>query len=61
MASDSDLRAAIRSIPDYPRPGIVFKDIMPVLADAQAFAAAIGRPGGPSPGACRPRCSAHRC
>ena len=31
----------LRDIPDFPRPGIVFKDIMPVLADAQAFAAAI--------------------
>jgi adenine phosphoribosyltransferase len=31
----------IRDIPDFPKPGIVFKDIMPVLADAQAFAAAI--------------------
>jgi adenine phosphoribosyltransferase len=29
----------IRDVPDFPAPGIVFKDIMPVLADAQAFAA----------------------
>lgn len=27
----------IRDIPDYPKPGIVFKDITPLLADAQAF------------------------
>ena len=31
----------LREIPDFPKPGIVFKDITPVLADAQAFAAAI--------------------
>ena len=31
----------IRDIPDFPKPGIVFKDIMPMLADAQAFASAI--------------------
>ena len=29
-----DLRALIRDIPDFPRPGIVFKDITPLLADA---------------------------
>jgi adenine phosphoribosyltransferase len=29
-----DLRAAIRDVPDFPKPGIVFKDITPVLADA---------------------------
>lgn len=31
----------VRDIPDFPRPGIVFKDIMPMLADARAFAAAV--------------------
>ncbi|KLJ02424.1 adenine phosphoribosyltransferase [Luteimonas sp. FCS-9] len=31
----------IREIPDFPKPGIVFKDITPVLADGAAFAAAI--------------------
>src|SRR5690606_29200421 len=31
----------IRDIPDFPGPGVVFKDIMPMLADADAFAAAI--------------------
>src|SRR3954462_13366414 len=33
----SDLRAAIRDIPDFPKPGIVFKDITPLLADAMLF------------------------
>ncbi len=36
-----DLRALIRDVPDFPRPGIVFKDIMPLLADAEALAAAV--------------------
>lgn len=31
----------IVDIPDYPQPGVVFKDITPVLADAEAFAALI--------------------
>ena len=32
--------ALIRDIPDYPKPGIVFKDITPLLADARTFVAA---------------------
>jgi adenine phosphoribosyltransferase len=32
-----DLKAKIRDIPDFPQPGIVFKDIMPLLADPEAF------------------------
>lgn len=31
------LRAAIRDVPDFPRPGIIFKDITPVLRDAELF------------------------
>ena len=31
------LVAAIRSIPDYPKPGIVFRDITTMLGDARAF------------------------
>lgn len=31
----------IRDIPDFPKPGIVFKDITPLLADGEAFAAVI--------------------
>ncbi|GAB2795461.1 adenine phosphoribosyltransferase [Streptomyces daliensis] len=29
----------IRDVPDYPKPGVTFKDITPLLADAKAFAA----------------------
>lgn len=32
-----DLNAIIRSIPDFPKPGIVFKDITPLLEDPAAF------------------------
>ncbi len=33
----SDLKSAIRSIPDYPKPGIIFRDITTLLGDARAF------------------------
>ncbi len=36
-----DLRSFIRDIPDFPKPGIGFKDITPVMADAQALDAAV--------------------
>ena len=32
-----DLRSAIRTIPDYPKPGIMFRDITTLLGDARAF------------------------
>jgi adenine phosphoribosyltransferase len=37
----TDLKRFIRDIPDFPKPGIVFKDITPLLADAAAFRAMI--------------------
>jgi adenine phosphoribosyltransferase len=36
-----DLRTRIRDVPDFPKPGIVFKDIMPLLADAAALHQAV--------------------
>jgi adenine phosphoribosyltransferase len=36
-----DLKALIRDVPDFPKPGIVFKDIMPLLADADALRATV--------------------
>jgi adenine phosphoribosyltransferase len=36
-----NLTSLIRDIPDFPEPGIVFKDITPVLADGKAFAALV--------------------
>jgi adenine phosphoribosyltransferase len=38
-----DLAAKIRDVYDFPRPGIVFKDIMPLLADAEALHEAVER------------------
>jgi adenine phosphoribosyltransferase len=38
---EHDLKAAIRSIPDYPKPGIVFRDITTLLGDARAFRRAV--------------------
>jgi adenine phosphoribosyltransferase len=38
----ADLRTFIRDIPGFPKPGIVFKDIMPLVADAAAFRQAVG-------------------
>src|SRR5689334_22867531 len=35
------IEKAIRNIPDFPKPGIQFKDITPVLADARLFSASI--------------------
>lgn len=32
-----DLKRKIRDIPDFPKPGIIFKDITPLLADAHSF------------------------
>jgi adenine phosphoribosyltransferase len=35
--SVEDLKTRIRDVPDFPEPGIVFKDIMPLLADSGAL------------------------
>ena len=37
----SEIERAIRNIPDFPKPGIQFKDITPVLADARLFSGSI--------------------
>ncbi len=37
----SDFASAIRDIPDFPKPGILFKDITPLLRDGTLFHAAI--------------------
>ncbi len=39
--SSVDYESLIVSIPDYPEPGVIFKDITPLFADAQGMAAAI--------------------
>lgn len=37
MTATEKLRAAIRDVVDFPKPGIVFKDITPILADGKLF------------------------
>jgi adenine phosphoribosyltransferase len=39
--SVDDLKRAIRDVPNFPKPGIVFKDITPVLLDIELFGQAI--------------------
>ncbi len=35
------LQSALRDVPDFPKPGIVFKDITPILADPELFGLAV--------------------
>ena len=37
----AEIASAIRNVPDFPKPGIQFKDITPVLADARLFAGSV--------------------
>jgi adenine phosphoribosyltransferase len=37
----AEIQAAIRNVPDFPKPGIQFKDITPLLADARLFSQTI--------------------
>ena len=41
MTFDHDLKATVRTIPDYPKKGILFRDITTLLADARAFRRAV--------------------
>lgn len=41
MPTPAEIEKAIRNVPDFPKPGIQFKDITPVLADARLFNGAI--------------------
>lgn len=43
MDLNAQLRATIRDVQDFPKPGITFKDITPVLADGRLFRAVIDR------------------
>ena len=48
MTTTTDrLKAAIREVPDFPKPGILFKDVTPVLADARLYAEATAAMAGP--------------
>ena len=39
----ADLKALIRSIPDYPKPGIIFRDITSLIEDSDGFKESVGR------------------
>src|SRR2546427_11953492 len=41
MTFDHDIKATVRTIPDYPKKGILFRDITTLLADARAFRRAV--------------------
>lgn len=41
MPTIDELRAAVRDVPDFPKKGIVFKDITPILKDGALFRASI--------------------
>src|ERR1700729_1866684 len=41
MTFEHDLKAAVRTIPDYPKPGVLFRDITTLLGDARAFRRAV--------------------
>jgi adenine phosphoribosyltransferase len=40
-AAATEYESLIRDVPDFPKPGIIFKDIMPMLADGPAFRAIV--------------------
>jgi adenine phosphoribosyltransferase len=42
MACDAArIKDLVRDVPDFPKPGVIFKDITPLLADAQGFATCV--------------------
>jgi adenine phosphoribosyltransferase len=41
MASPTDLRSLVRDIPDFPKPGILFRDVTPLLGNGPAFRSCI--------------------
>ncbi|MGF7161808.1 adenine phosphoribosyltransferase [Rhodoligotrophos appendicifer] len=41
VRSHTDIKSLIRSIPDYPKPGIIFRDVTTLLADARGLRASI--------------------
>ncbi len=46
MTREIDIKMLIRSVPDFPKPGILFRDITTLLKDANGFHAVIERLGG---------------
>ncbi len=50
VPADGLLEGLIRDIPDFPKPGITFRDITPLLGDAPAFREAVDRMTAPFAG-----------
>lgn len=50
LAGELDLARYLRDVPDFPTPGVLFKDITPMLADPVAFATAVERLATTAPG-----------
>jgi adenine phosphoribosyltransferase len=46
VVEDARLRALVRDVPDFPTPGVVFKDLTPLLADGPALASVVDRMAG---------------
>jgi adenine phosphoribosyltransferase len=47
LTADIDLKDLVRTIPDYPKPGILFRDITTLLAHANGFRACVERLAAP--------------
>ena len=43
VCANEDLAALVRTIPDYPKPGILFRDVSTLMLDGEAFRATIDR------------------
>jgi adenine/guanine phosphoribosyltransferase-like PRPP-binding protein len=41
MMELNELQRLVRDVPDFPKPGIMFRDITPLIGDARAFAAMV--------------------
>ena len=46
MTRDIDIKALIRTVPDFPRPGVLFRDITTLLKHADGFSAVVDKLGG---------------
>ncbi len=43
MTDNADLAALVRTVPDYPKPGIQFRDMTTLLLDGAGFSTAVER------------------
>ena len=47
LDANDDLKALVRTIPDFPKPGIMFRDITTLFQDARGFKASVERLAAP--------------